>query len=78
MAAPLRWPERDEHDRWVARADVRAAYRVASRCSAIFFTTVFDMPNTKSIGEISEAIVLAEYTLAAWAERIGVQEVSSR
>jgi len=43
---------------------VRCGYRVANGRSGLSFVTVFDMANTKAIGEISEAMILAEFLKA--------------
>ena len=45
---------------------MRCAYRVVYGRSDLLSDTIFDMVDTKSIGEISEAIVLAEFLKAGF------------
>ena len=45
---------------------MRAAYSIVYGWYDLFSVTLFDMPNTKSVGEVSEAIILAEFLKAGF------------
>src|SRR5262249_30713483 len=45
---------------------LRVAYRVSCGRSGLSSVSIFGMPNTKSIGEVSEAIILAEFLKAGF------------